>query len=579
MQKKNRNLVLTLLILAIAFIFLLTNIKTIRNMNSGIFSKELTEKTSETVTNIVDEEEYLIYINIDGLSFSTFEKANQNPVTETKNINELIERGVLFTNAKTGIPSITSAMQQSIVSGAWPIDTGNCYRYYDFNKEEVVQYSRENKLENVAEAANKEGIDQVAINSWYFKERGTNQEKESLYIRDLDYNGYDGRLEILNKILKGEEIEVYGKKAKYETPPKFISIYFDEVDGAAHNLSDKSNIDSRLDLETRKDVEDKMVEHLHNIDTGIGEAMEILKSRGLFAKTTFVITTDHGTVPFGADDKIEADKKDYAYSKMPDMLDTISKVGSKHLGKDFKVELASIKGDKASKDSDVVVTSPGLQAQIRFRKQPSEEFLRDLVNAIKEKPYYGDHLTKDELTVKGVPPRFADLLISPKAPYHFSHDFKRPYYAVNQHDSLDERVTNIFSMVSGPSIKNIKEYDKEIYNIDMAPTMARILGFEGPSGTTASVLDDVLIDELKGSKLEVIGFKDKVKEVSTDSFNIKIETEKDALININKKEVGDANRKGEFEIEQELKEGVNRFIIESIKNERITRRVVFVIKR
>lgn len=579
MKRRNRDLVITLLILSALFVFLLMTIKTRRNINSGIFSNKLTEKTSETVTNGVKEEEYLIYINIDGLSFSTFEKANQNPLTETKNINELIERGVLFTNAKTGIPSITSAMQQSIVSGAWPIDTGNCYRYYDFNKEEVVQYSRENKLENIAEAANKEGIDQVAINSWYFNERGTNQDKENLYIKDPDHNGYTGRFQILNKVLKGEEIEVYGKKVIYDTPPKFISIYFDEVDGAAHNLSDKSNINSRLSLETREEVENKMTEHLHNIDTGIGEAMEILKSRGLFDKTTFVITTDHGTVPFGADNKIEADKKDYAYSQMPDLLGTISKVGKKHLGKDFKVALASIEGDKASKESDVIVTSPGLQAQIRFRSQPSEEFLTDLINAIKEKPYYGDHLTKDELMVKGTPPRFADLLISPKVPYHFSHDLKRPYYAVNQHDSLDERVTNIFSMISGPSIKNMGEYDKEIHNIDMAPTMARILGFEGPSGTTASVLDNVLIDELKGPKLEVVEFKDNAKEVSTDTFNIKIETEKNAEIKINKNEVGEANRKGEFKIEKELKEGVNRFIIESIKDERITRRVVFVIKR
>lgn len=569
MKKSNRNIILSVLALAIIFIVFMIVAKPQKNAETTFDSIKDIEQTDGN---------NLIYINIDGLSYSTYEKANQDPTTETKNINRLIERGVLFTNAKTGIPSITSSMQQSIVSGAWPIDTGNCYRYYDFGKEKVIQYSRENKLENIAQAANRNNIDLLSINSWYFEEKGSNEEKGNLYLNDPSKDGYKGRFKILKDVLNGEEVDAYGKLIKYDKLPQFISIYFDEVDEAAHNLENKANEKSKLAFQTRAEVDKEIVGNLHKIDVELGQIIDILEEKGLFEDMTFVITTDHGTVPFGADSKEEAQTKDYAFSQMPDLLETINSVGIKHMGTDFTVEMANTEGDKADKLSDVIVTSPGLQAQIRFREEPSEEFVEEILEKIKEKPYYGDHMTSDELRVRGVPPRFADLLITPKAPYHFSGDHKRPYYAVNQHDSLDERVQKIFTMISGPVVENVGEHDGEVYNIDMAPTMARILGFEGPKGATARVVDEVLIDKLKGPKLEVAGFKEDLKIVESDTETIIVETEPNSEISINRKKVGDSDNSGDFKIEKELKEGINRFIVESNKDEKITRRVVFVKK-
>lgn len=569
MKKSNRNIIIIISLLAIIAIALLVK----RSAN-----KE-TQTSFESIADVKETDgNNLIYINIDGLSYSTYEKANEDPATETKNINRLLERGVLFTNAKTGIPSITSSMQQSIVSGAWPVDTGNCYRYYDFEKEEVVQYSRENKLENIAQAANKNDIDLLAINSWYFEEKGSNIEKGNLYLTDSSKDGYKGRFKILKDVLKGEEVDAYGKKIKYDKPPQFISIYFDEVDEAAHNLENKTDEKSKLAFQTRAEVDKEIVGNLHKIDLEIGEVIDILEEKGLFDQMNFVITTDHGTVPFGADNPVEAKTKEYAYSQMPDLLETITSVGIKHMGPDFTAEMASIEGDKADKLSDVIVTSPGIQAQIRFRQEPSDEFVEEIIEKVKEKPYYGDHLTSDELRVRGVPARFADLLITAKSPYHFSKDHKRPYYAVNQHDSLDERVQRIFTMISGPVIESIGEYDGEVYNIDMAPTMARILGFEGPKDATARVVDEVLVDEYKGPKLEVEGFKDKVKKVESEVETLVLETQADSEISINRKKVGQADKDGHFEIEKNLKSGVNRFIVESAKDGKTTRRLVFVIK-
>lgn len=546
MKKSGKNIFLFSLVTTA--IGLLRNSKSKNHTTGKVFSQEV-EKESKNK---------LIYINIDGLSYSLYEKANENSLTETKNINKSINNGVLFTNAKTGIPSITGSMQQSIASGAWPIDTENCYRYYDLLKDEVIQYRRENKLENIAEAANRNDISFIGINSWYFEEAGRDETKGNLYIESPGNDGYKGRFEVLKEILKNKNSS------------NFISIYLDDIDGVGHNFSNK--------LKTKSEVDISMMKLLKGIDTEIGEVIEILEERNIFDETTIVITTDHGMVPFGAYTEEEAKSKEWAYSQMPDLLETIARVGKKHISKDFKVEMVNKKGNKAKKDSDAIVTTVGLQAQIKFRKELSEELLEDIIANIKNKSYYGLHMNKEELETRGVPPKFADILISPKPPYHFSHNFKRGYFAVGQHDSLDEKAQKIFTMISGPTVKNIGHYDKEIYNIDMAPTMCRILGFEGPKDATATAIDDVLTEECKGPTLDIIGFSENTKKVSEDSIKFLIETEIDSNININKKNLGKSDENGRYEILRKLEKGVNRFIIESVKDGRSTRRVVFVIK-
>lgn len=577
MNKKNRKLVAVISVISLVVLGFLSNVKFRNYISTGIFSKDLADKTKVTVKADGRNENNVIYINLDGFSYDTFVKANKNPLTDLENIKDLIDQGVLFTNAKTGIPSITDSMQQSIASGAWPIDTGNCYRFYDLEKDQVIEYKRDNKLENIAEAANKNNISLLSINGWFFKENGANEESENLYIEAPNDGAYKDRFELLKKVLKGEEIEAYGKRIKYEAPPQFISIYADDIDAAAHNLNDKMSTSSKVDLETRDEVDKKMIDALVGIDKEIGEVMDILKERKLFDKTTFVITTDHGMVPYGMDTKDEPEK-DWAKSKMPDLLESIEKVGQKHIGRDYRVEMVNDEGDSAKPETEVIVTTVGLQAQIKFRGESKREVLEDIVESIREKPYYGEHMYDDELRIRGTLPRFADLLISPKPPYHFSQDFKRKYYAVNQHDSLAEGAQRIFTMISGPTVKGEEYFEGEVYNIDIAPTIARILGFEGPEDRTSSAIDAVLIDKLKGPKLGVSNFRGNSVYVDESEITLNIETEPNAEVIINKKSVGTSDKRGDYTVVENLENDVNRFIIEVKKDKKSTRRVFFVIK-
>ncbi len=577
MKKKNNIKIAMTLALVVLTLGLFGCSKVKDDSKTKDSSKNLIEKIKVIVKNNRSKGNSVIYINLDGFSYDTFEMTNKNPETSTKNINELLKTGVLFTNAQTGIPSITDSMQQAIASGAWPIDTGNCYRYYDLDEDIVVEYKRHNKIENMAEAANRNNIGVLAINAWFFEDKGANKEEHNLYVQAPNEGAYKERFDILKKVLRGEEIEAYGKKVKYKKPPQFISIYADDIDAAGHNLSDKTSYDSKIELQTREQVNQKMADALSGIDKEIGEVIEILKERKLYDKTTFVITTDHGMVPFGADTEQEKDK-DFAKSKMPDLIKSIEGVGQKHIGRDYRVEMVNEDGKSAKPETEVIVTTVGLQAQIKFRGEADRNVLEDIVKSVEDKPYYGAHLYDDELRIRGTLPRFADLLVSPKPPYHFSQDFKRDYYAVNQHDSLDEKAQRVFTMISGPTVENGILYDAEIHNIDMAPTITRILGFEGPRDATASPVDDVLIDKLKGPKLEVSNYEGNSVYIDGSKIDLQIATDPDTQVSINKKVEGISDSTGLLVVNKQLDEDINRFVIEVIKDKKSTRKVFFVIK-
>ena len=67
-----------------------------------------------------EEKGYFIYIIWDAFRYDYYEWANSGQYPGTPALNELIENGVLFTDASTGIPSITNPMQAVLVTGLIP---------------------------------------------------------------------------------------------------------------------------------------------------------------------------------------------------------------------------------------------------------------------------------------------------------------------------------------------------------------------------------------------------------------------------------------------------------------------------
>lgn len=536
--------------------------------------REVIADMSDVSCETQAREGFVIYINWDGFAYEWYRLANE-AYGGTPQLNRMLQDGVLFTGAQTGVPAITGAMQQCIASGAWPVDTGNTFRYYDADRNAVVQYARDNLLENVAEAAARNGVSLAAVNAWYFENRGTFAGDERRpYIQAPPLSGplpgiFRSRVEAAIRIIEGKPVMTGDRIYRPESMPRFLSIYADDLDTVAHNV--KVTYDGLEVARTRKQWQDNIIFTLQRMDEDLGRLVDALRKRGIYERTTIVLATDHGMVPVGADTaEPEPPYPPEACSSLPDLLRTVAAAGWPFIGRDYRVEALCRSGEQARANTEVVVTTVGLQAQIVFRLPFQREAADEIVRRLRFKPYYGAHLHREDLMRRGVPGHYADLVVSPKPPNHFRTDGQLKCVGGN-HDSLDEQVQRVFLMIAGAGVKRGAVCDLPVSIVDIAPTIARLLGFEGPHGATGTALDEALDEAFRGPRLAV-----NCECTDKDAAEVRVVTEPGARLRANRLVVGTANSEGEFRFAFTLSPGMNRLVVEAEAAGRLTRRTLYL---
>ena len=117
---------------------------------------ELTVKFDITVTQTVQgrqnapyyvpgvplvDDAYVVYINFDGVARYYWDELLKD-TTYTPVLSQIMAEGVFFDNIRTALPSVTNPLQNAILSGTSSEDTKNVYRYYDKDRNVVVQQGR-----------------------------------------------------------------------------------------------------------------------------------------------------------------------------------------------------------------------------------------------------------------------------------------------------------------------------------------------------------------------------------------------------------------------------------------------------
>lgn len=446
----------------------------------------VTSSMSIKINYVEPDENFVVYINWDGFANYYYDAASK--LGKTPVLDSLIKEGVYFKRAASGIPSITNAMQAAIVSGTYSSGTGNGYRYFDKNNNVVVQFARENNAETIAEAVARQGLKPASVHQFALQDRGTVMgDANRPYIQLPDPSDYAVRFDGAIKLIKGEPVGEGIARVELDDIPRFLALYMDDLDALGHN--EASHYGSKI-AETEEERMNLVIERLKLMDSKLGEFIEACKERGIYDNMNFVLTTDHGMAPFGQQG-VEAD--DYGYSKLPDLVSSIEALG-------YKCEVL-FGGQSPKATTDIVIVDVGLQAQLSFTKAFTEKELKNIIKAVKHKVYFGTAMEADEMKQRGVMDGFADLIISPKAPYSFKTGDPKLYKARGQHDSLDEQAQHIFSLMWGKDIKKGYVYEDRIYNIDFAKTMTSLLGIDPPKDATGALLSRALIKVPKLQKV------------------------------------------------------------------------------
>lgn len=571
---------------------------------------------------------WVIYMNWDGFAYEWYRLANQAG-RATPNLNALIRDGVLFTKAHTGVPAITGAMQQAIAAGAWPADTGNCYKYYNKNENKVIQFGRNNRLENLAEAASRHAVSAASVNAWYFENRGAFAgDERHPYITADHPSNFTKRVDELIKVIHGESIVSGERELLFDEVPRLLSIYADDLDAAGHN--GKLTYESLQVADEVSSWYDNIVETAVLMDADLGRLITVLKKRGIFDQTAFVLAADHGMVNYGSTQRyVDRDAyPDSAYTSLYDLAETISETVAEH---GYQVEVLPAGGMEAKQETDIVLVPVNLQVQVTFRHDTAAEMSEPIVQALKSKLYYGTHLVKEDLICRGAATDYADLVISAKPPYHFKPDAPDQVRLVGgNHDTLHEQSQHVFLMMSGAGVQRGIIYDEPVGIIDIAPSLARLLGFEGPADAVGTALDVALKEPLRGPKLclspvldegvskeialeEAVQVDDAMQSAAvsdvaglnadsrskpagedegstydwlnnatarftSDDENITIAgtTAAGAALRLNKQACGSADEQGQFEIAASLQPGMNRLVVEAEHGGRKTRKILYL---
>ncbi len=415
----------------------------------------------------------LLYINWDGFSYHWYERARQDG--GTPNLDRLIANGAVLRNHHCGIPAITNPMQQTLVSGAWPEKTGNCYVYIDRALRRAVPTGRKNLCENICEAALRQGLSCASVHGWYFENRGCVPGDEARPYIQNNLPNFETRVQLLLDYLAQKPVPSGDGVVTMSKRPDFLAIYADDIDNVCHNGARLPYPDLRR-ATTLDEWYGNLALTVRRMDKALGRLMDI-------ADVTLALAADHGGMPF-ATAMNGVDEADAKTPKAPQLIDAIRRAGVDA----YPLQSAE---DTAPRDAEALLLVMGTQALLTYLQAPDDATRQAVVREISALPFVHRCLHKDALRKAGAWEDFCDVYVTTRAPYFLNG--KPSEYVGGSHAATEDSVTHVFCAFCGEGVKQGVVVDTPTDLTDFAPTLAALLRIAPPRDATGRVLTEILL--------------------------------------------------------------------------------------
>jgi predicted AlkP superfamily pyrophosphatase or phosphodiesterase len=456
--------------------FKINNFEKIDELTNDTYSFVIIEDTIVTIEKKVPEEDYYaVYINIDGFPKHIYDEALSKGVVP--NLSYYGSKGMFFTNLQTIFPSITNAVQAAIISGAHSNETTNVIAYFDKTENKVISQERTNLAPTFYQVAASNGISIASVRHYpAYPDPLSTTNLNLLYINVPEGETADGELRFSQaiKALKGEEFVSGNLTLRLEKIPRLFTVYVDDLDAIGHNGISYGNTPA-LSLEGRRN---NVINALAKLDAKIGELVEVYKEAGIYDKTVFAITTDHGMSPYGSYSPI---KDKYGDSKLPALKAKIESINPL-----YKFESLA-PGESPNPGTTVVAIGDNLQKGLTFIGgiKPSIQELIEIQTILQSEPYIYKVYNRNELILQQIWRGAGfDLVVVPSERYHFSSETK--YYHAS-HDTYLPTSKHIFGIIFGGPVKQ-KVVNEEALNISFGKVIAETLKIDlGPTANAPTI--------------------------------------------------------------------------------------------
>ncbi|MQY16248.1 hypothetical protein SRB5_64460 [Streptomyces sp. RB5] len=202
-------------------------------------------------------------------------------LVDTPHIDELARHGSLGTT--TGVfPSITNSSWATVATGAWPATHHNTPYFLDPATGLAVSQARTMDAQSIAEAVTGAGGTVASVQFFIVQNHGAVfGDPRALYAQPGGTSTV--RVDMAIDILHGRPVKSGSTTVVVEEPPTLLAVYCDQLDALGHSEGS---------------VSAGMGPTLAALDADLGRLVQATKDVGIYGETAFVLLGDHGMGTF-----------------------------------------------------------------------------------------------------------------------------------------------------------------------------------------------------------------------------------------------------------------------------------------
>jgi arylsulfatase A-like enzyme len=389
--------------------------------------------------------EHVVLVAWDGFDAKYLERGVPTP-----NLDSLARRGSL-TTSRGVVSSITNPSWSSVATGAFPERTLNAAYWYDPSADMVRGQSRAVAVETLGQSLRSAGRTLASV-QWFIEQDKSvfYGNPEALYTQPG--GSCDIRTDRAIDLLAGKPIDSGGQQVTVPKTPDFLGVYCSDLDDNGHKFgADAPIIDATL----------------ASLDKQLGRLVQATKDVNIYGRTLFVLTGDHGMTTF-----------DKAFGN--EILAAIDRAG-------YQGEFVGTNGKPAA-GTDVVLAVGGMaSAHLRGDALADPRAARRIEREIEKIPQVSQVLDKREQVALRMSPSMGELVIEPEEGWTAGPT--APAAPAGLHGTTHE--TAVPLLLSGAGVTP-GHAPRRPRHVDIAPTIAFVLGERPPSGAQGRVLMEAL---------------------------------------------------------------------------------------
>jgi predicted AlkP superfamily pyrophosphatase or phosphodiesterase len=369
----------------------------------------------------------------------------------TPNIDALASRGSL-SMAESTFTTKSNPTRASMSTGAYPEVHGNAAYYFDKKASQAIGHNRFLAAETISQALAAEGRTTAAVHWYMVQDHGASYgDPEHLYVEPGGL--FEQRVDAAIDILNLRPVDSGGKKVAVPKIPDFLAVYSADLDAFGHAEGAESpNLGSLL----------------AELDRQLGRLVQATKEGGIYERTAFLLTGDHGMTTW--------------YRSLTEKLATMTV-----LGRHPEIVLA---GRPASPEAEVVVVTAGRIADVTLRGRAATSRGREAVrSALEGLTQISRVLDAADFEAFHASDKLGDFIVEAKAPWGFGLPGPEEGAPQGGHGSILEMRVPL--LIAGAGVR-VGGVPREPGLVDVAPTIAALLGVRPPADAQGRALDELL---------------------------------------------------------------------------------------